>query len=76
MGSDKGFSVKNIVDRTDKLTGKSILYRYVNRRDGDPVSVVADSGKAKSILNWELQYSLDDIISSDLNWQKKNKKWI
>ena len=76
VGSDEGFSVKNIVDRTDKLTGKSILYRYVNRREGDPVSVVADSGKAKSILNWKVQYSLDDIISSDLNWQKKNKKWI
>ncbi|CUS26025.1 UDP-glucose 4-epimerase [Paucilactobacillus oligofermentans DSM 15707 = LMG 22743] len=73
LGSDKGFSVKNIVDRADELTGKSILYRYVNRRNGDPVSIVADSEKAKSILNWETKYSMDDIISSDFNWQKKNK---
>ena len=39
--------------------------------DGDVVSVYADNTKAREKLGWELKYSLDEMMSTAWEWQKK-----
>lgn len=65
LGSEKGLSVRQIIDSTRKITGKEIIEEIVGRRPGDPAKLVASSAKAKEILGWSAEFSdVDSIIAS------------
>ncbi len=70
LGSKKGFSVKEIVDKAEEVLDLKVNHEYGNKRLGDPASVLANCDKATEILQWLPQYSLDDIIRSDCLWRK------
>ena len=70
LGTGVGYSVKEIIDSAEEVTGKKITTEITNRREGDPAILVADNKKAKEILGWEPKYNLKDIISSAYNWHK------
>ncbi|MEK7142641.1 MAG: UDP-glucose 4-epimerase GalE [Patescibacteria group bacterium] len=71
IGSEKGFSVKEIIDRATMIFGKEIPTEVTEKRPGDIAVSVASSKKAKDILGWNPQYSdLDSIIRTDWNWRK------
>lgn len=74
LGCGKGYSVKDIIDMAEKVTGRSIDVRYVERRAGDPPELVGSSEKAKRILGWEPQFDLEKIITTAWNWHKKMVK--
>ena len=43
------------------------------RRAGDPAFLVADSSKAKAILNWQAQYTqITDILKTAIHWHQQN----
>ena len=72
LGQGQGFSVKEVVERVSKITGRDIASEYVDRRPGDPPVLVASNTKAMEYLNWEPEYTnLDDIISTAWNWHRK-----
>lgn len=74
LGNGKGFSVKEMIDVTKKVTGIDFKVTEVERRAGDPPELVADSKKAKEILGWKPQYAdLETIVSSAWKWHQKNK---
>lgn len=50
LGNGNGFSVLEIINSAEKVTGKKIDYKIVERRPGDPASVVASSQKARECL--------------------------
>ncbi len=69
LGSANGFSNLEILQSAIKVTGEDIPYTMGPRRGGDPDSLVADSTKARTILNWHPQHdNIDDIISSAWKW--------
>ncbi len=71
LGSEKGTSVKEIVDVVKAACHIEVPFRYGQRRDGDPPALVADSEKAKKILGWNPEYSdIQTIIESAFNWHK------
>lgn len=73
LGSEKGYSVKEIVDAARKVTGHPIPAEVVKRREGDPSVLIASSEKAKKILMWTPKYnSIEDIIKTAWNWHKSN----
>jgi len=44
----------------------------VPRRAGDPPSLVASSGRIRSVLGWQPRLDdLDGIVTSSLNWERK-----
>ncbi|GJQ61207.1 MAG: UDP-glucose 4-epimerase GalE [Melioribacteraceae bacterium] len=73
LGTGNGFSVKELIDSARKITGKDIIADIADRRPGDPDVLVADNGKAKSVLGWEPEYGLDEIISHAWNWHQNQK---
>lgn len=74
LGSEKGFSVFEVVKEIEKLTQKKINLQFLERREGDPSMLFADSTLAKKTLNWHLKYSdLKTIITSAIKWHKKKK---
>ena len=77
LGTGQGYSVKQVVDLINKVTGKPVPCNILSRREGDPPVLIADSTKSIAELDWTPRYStLDRIISDAWNWhQKKFKKW-
>lgn len=57
LGSENGYSVKEITDLAEKVVGKSIPHDFTGPRAGDPAKLLASSAKAKSLLNWSPRFS-------------------
>ena len=64
IGTGVGASVLEVIDTISDVTGKVIKPRFVERRQGDPASLVADASKAREVLNWESKRDLKEIVSS------------
>lgn len=65
IGTGRGFSVKQIIDATQQLTGKPVPVKISPRRPGDSPITIADNSKIKAELNFELQHSdLETIIKT------------
>lgn len=74
LGNGLGFTVMEVIEAVEKVSGKKIPYEVVEPREGDAAILVADSGQAMSELNWEPQYpGLEDIIKTAINWQKNRR---
>lgn len=75
VGSGKGFSVKQIIDEAEKITGKKINRVFKNRRSGDPAVLITDNNKIREELGWKPQYSdIKTIISTAWNWHSRHPK--
>lgn len=57
LGNGKGYSVLEVVQAIEKITGLKINLKYGERRSGDVPYVLASSEKAREELGWEPQYS-------------------
>lgn len=69
LGSNDGYSVKEMLEAARAVTGKEIPAEVVPRRAGDPAQLVAASEKARSILGWKPAYTdIKDIIRTAWNW--------
>lgn len=72
LGNGEGFSVKEIIEASRKVTNKEIIAEIADRRLGDPAKLIASSKKIKDKLGWEPKYTkIEDIIRSAWNWHKK-----
>lgn len=68
-GTNRGHSVRQVIDLVAKLIGRSIHIIEESPRPGDPPVLVADAQRIKRELNWSPQYSdLEKIIATALNW--------
>jgi UDP-glucose 4-epimerase len=75
LGTGRGFSVREIIATTEKVTGKKIAVKEGPRRAGDAVALYADPSKAKSVLGWEAKHKEPEaIIRSAWNWFSKHPK--
>jgi UDP-arabinose 4-epimerase len=61
LGSEKGFSVNEVVSLAEKILEKAIPTRVKARREGDPPMLVANAKKAQEVLGWHTNYA--DLIS-------------
>ena len=72
LGTEKGFSVLEILKMAEHITGKKVPYKMGQRRAGDPACLIADSSKARKELNWIPKRSqLDYILSTAWKWLEK-----
>ena len=73
LGSGKGFSVKEIIDAAEKVTGQKIKKEHGARRAGDPARLIASSDKARKILGWTPHFDdVEKIIATAWNWHKSH----
>ena len=75
LGSNKGYSVKEIYDTVCKVLNCKIPYEVVKRRNGDPQILLADSNKARNVLNWSTKKTLTESIQSAYEWGKILKNY-
>jgi len=74
LGSGTGFSIHDLIISAQNVVGKSLKYEVGPRRAGDPSYLCGDISKAKTLLDWEPTYSLDDMFAHSKFWvDNKNK---
>ncbi|MBI4303598.1 MAG: UDP-glucose 4-epimerase, partial [Chloroflexi bacterium] len=72
LGSERGYSVLQVVKTAEKVTGIAIPAVFEPRRAGDPPVLVASSGLARKEMGWNPRYpELGDIVGSAWQWQSK-----
>jgi UDP-glucose 4-epimerase len=64
VGTGRGYSVLEVIERIRAVTGQPLDYRIGPRRPGDPPAVVADAGLIRRELGWQAGYDLTDMIES------------
>ncbi|WAT16802.1 UDP-glucose 4-epimerase GalE [Aurantiacibacter sp. MUD11] len=71
-GYGRGFSVLEVLDAVDRVTGSNITRVMGPRRAGDPDSLVSDPSRIKATLPWQPQHAdLDAIVTHALAWERK-----
>lgn len=74
LGNGKGFSVREVVAMTKKVTGIDYPVVEGDRRPGDPPILVADSQKAVAVLGWQPVFdSLKVIVETAWQWHRQAK---
>ncbi len=63
LGTGKGITVREVIEATEKVTGKKISVINGKRRTGDPVCLVADGSLAEKELDWRPKYFLEEMIN-------------
>jgi UDP-glucose 4-epimerase len=75
LGNGQGYSVQEVIDAAAKVTGREIPVVRGERRPGDPATLVADSGRARSKLGWSPRFAdLDTIIAHAWAWEQKTSQ--
>ncbi len=73
LGNGIGFSVREVIETTRKVTGKRIVSLESSRRPGDPARLVASSEKIGKKLGWVPKYpELEAIIETAWRWHRNN----
>ncbi len=72
LGSGNGYSVFQIIRQFEVSTGCQIPFSIQKRRDGDVAICYADISKAKKLLDWNPNRTLEQICLDGWNWQLKN----
>ncbi|OSM41992.1 UDP-glucose 4-epimerase GalE [Nesterenkonia sp. PF2B19] len=62
LGTGVGSSVREVIDAVERVTGRAVPVEEHPRRAGDPATLVASGQKARDVLGWAPQHSLEDII--------------
>jgi UDP-glucose 4-epimerase len=72
VGNSRGFSILEVINAAERVTGRKIPRKLSPRRPGDPAVLVASKEKLKSTLGWEASHSsLEEIIQSAWMWKQK-----
>ena len=73
LGNGDGYSVRQVIQICEKVTGKKIPTVEKPRRPGDPPRLVASAEKAIRELGWKPKYpKLEDIVATAWAWHKKH----
>jgi UDP-glucose 4-epimerase len=70
LGNGLGYSVKEVIETCEKVTGLTANVELTDRRAGDPARLVASSKKIFDELGWNAQRGLEQIIESAWTWHK------
>jgi UDP-glucose 4-epimerase len=72
LGNGNGFSVKQVIETAEQVTGRPITVDYSDRREGDPPALIGSSEKAREILGWNPKYpDLESILTHAWKWHQQ-----
>lgn len=73
LGNGDGYSVREVIQTCEKISGKQITAIEKPRRAGDPPRLVASAEKAMRELGWRPKFpKLDDIVATAWAWHQKH----
>lgn len=74
LGTGKGSSVLEVINAFEKVSGLKLPYKMVARREGDITSAYANTDKAREVLGWQTELSLEEALASAWKWEQKVRR--
>jgi UDP-glucose 4-epimerase len=68
----RGCSVLEVVNCFERVNGLSITCNFMERRDGDAAESYGDNSQAKSSLNWNPSFSMEEMCIHSWNWFQRD----
>lgn len=72
LGTGRGTSVLQLINTFTRVNGVAVPYTVEPRRAGDLPEYYACADKARDILGWQAELSVEDMCRDGWNWQKNN----
>ena len=74
-GGNQPYSINELIEKIQRLLGKKAQVQYHPFHKADMQSTWADIGKAKRLLNWQPQTTLDEGLSRCVQWYRDQLPW-
>ena len=73
LGNGDGYSVREVIQTCEAVTGQKLKAVEQPRRPGDPPRLVASAEKARRELDWQPKFpKLEQIVSTAWEWHRKH----
>ena len=73
LGTGDGYTVLEVINAFEKVSGAKLNYMGGPRRAGDVVAIYANNNKARKELKWTLKYNLEEMMATAWKWELKLK---
>ncbi|KRC52651.1 MULTISPECIES: UDP-glucose 4-epimerase GalE [unclassified Nocardioides] len=73
LGSGDGVTVRELLAAVERVVGKPVPVTEAPARPGDAAGAFANADKARELLGWQTELSLDEAIASALAWGEKRE---
>ncbi|MGB3107605.1 UDP-glucose 4-epimerase GalE [Sphingobacterium siyangense] len=70
VGTGNGYSVLEVINAFEKVSGVKLNYEVGPRRAGDTEQVFGDTSKSEKALRWSAQLGIEDMMKSAWDWEK------
>ncbi|MBB5519690.1 UDP-glucose 4-epimerase GalE [Amphiplicatus metriothermophilus] len=72
VGYGRGYSVREMIEAVERVTGKPLPYEAGPRRPGDPAQLIADTAAIRAALDWRPRYDdIDFIVRTAIDWERR-----
>lgn len=72
LGSQRGYTVREVIDAVERVTGRKLVREVLPRRAGDPAQLVGAARKVRDELGWVLEFdSIDRIVETAWRWHQR-----
>jgi len=69
LGTGNGYSVLEVINSFEKVSGVKLNYKIVDRRPGDVTEVWADTKFANDELGWKAEKGIDEMNATAWKWE-------
>ncbi|MDH5397152.1 MAG: UDP-glucose 4-epimerase GalE [Cyclobacteriaceae bacterium] len=73
VGVGRGYTVLEVINAFEKVTGNKLNYSIGDRRTGDIEKIYADTTKSEQVLGWHAKLTLEDALKDAWQWQQTLK---
>ncbi len=70
LGTGSGITVLEAIKTFEAVSGVATNYKIGDNRPGDVIAIYANNDKARNVLGWNPQYSLEDIMKTAWRWEQ------
>jgi len=75
LGGDRPVSLKWIIENIEQLVGKQAMWQMQPMHPADVQATWADITKARTLLGWEPQVSIEEGLRRSVEWYFANRDW-
>ena len=73
LGTNDGYTVREVFTICEQVTGQSIPVEEKSRRPGDPAVLIADNTHAEAFMGWMPEKTLTEAVESAWRWEQQTK---
>lgn len=70
LGTGNGYSVLDVINSFEKVSGQKLNYKIVDRREGDITQVWANPDYSNDELGWKAEKGIDEMTLSAWKWEQ------